>query len=78
MEMKEEKSNGDSMTEKQDPYTTGLRFRLLWQYGLEVSREVPDNNQAVRHALELPLHWRVEWIDARWQIQAYEEDNVRD
>lgn len=27
----------------------------------------------VRHALELPLHWRVPRLNARWYIEAYEK-----
>lgn len=33
--------------------------------------------QVACHALELPLHWRVQWFDARWQIQAYEKGSSR-
>ncbi|KAL3742048.1 hypothetical protein ACJRO7_017516 [Eucalyptus globulus] len=25
------------------------------------------------HALELPLHWRVQWFDIKWQISLYEQ-----
>ncbi|KAF2303395.1 hypothetical protein GH714_017831 [Hevea brasiliensis] len=28
----------------------------------------------VVHALELPHHWRVQWFDVKWQIDAYEND----
>ncbi|XP_031395274.1 alpha-farnesene synthase-like isoform X3 [Punica granatum] len=43
-----------------------------------IIEEVPNDNQVVHHALELPLHWRVEWFDARWQIRFHEKEKSGD
>ncbi|KAF8377148.1 hypothetical protein HHK36_030521 [Tetracentron sinense] len=84
------KNNG---LEEEDLYATALHFRLLRQYGYEVSQgeELLDEAQEfttrhlkelkgniaphlvkqVSHALELPLHWTLPRIEARWFIDFY-------
>ncbi|EXC71167.1 (E,E)-alpha-farnesene synthase [Morus notabilis] len=36
-----------------------------------------DLSKDVVHALKIPSHWRVQWFDVKWQMEAYERDNHR-
>lgn len=40
----------------------------------EVDQSIVDPNLVmhVKHSLELPLHWRIQRLEARWYIDAYE------
>ena len=40
---------------------------------LEEKRVDPELSALVRHALEIPLHWRMPRLEARWFMDVYEK-----
>ncbi|CAF1919843.1 unnamed protein product [Brassica oleracea] len=63
-------------------HATTLGFQLLRQHGFNVSEEKfvdggETCNAEVReneiHALEMPYHWRMRRLEARWYIDAYKK-----
>ncbi|CAL1397699.1 unnamed protein product [Linum trigynum] len=36
-----------------------------------------DLEERVAHALELPIHWRVQWFDVKWQIKVHERGRAK-
>ncbi|KAL0335050.1 UNVERIFIED_CONTAM: (-)-alpha-terpineol synthase [Sesamum radiatum] len=55
--------------------TLGLARQFATNFLQKYLNEKIDENLSllVRHALELPIHWRVERPNARWFIEAYEK-----
>ncbi|KAL0365206.1 UNVERIFIED_CONTAM: (-)-alpha-terpineol synthase [Sesamum angustifolium] len=55
--------------------TLGLAREFTTNFLQKYPNEKIDENLSllVRHALELPIHWRVERPNARWFIEAYEK-----
>ncbi|KAK3433327.1 hypothetical protein EUGRSUZ_D00859 [Eucalyptus grandis] len=57
---------GENILHEAKAFSTGiLRERVSSLDGRLFKRTV--------HALELPLHWRVQWFDIKWQISLYEQ-----
>ncbi|XP_010054439.2 alpha-farnesene synthase [Eucalyptus grandis] len=57
---------GENILHEAKAFSTGiLRERVSSLEGQLFKRTV--------HALELPLHWRVQWFDIKWQISFYEQ-----
>ncbi|KAK3433319.1 alpha-farnesene synthase [Eucalyptus grandis] len=57
---------GENILHEAKTFSTGiLRKRVSSLDGRLFKRAV--------HALELPMHWRVQWFDIKWQISLYEQ-----
>ncbi|KAK3433312.1 hypothetical protein EUGRSUZ_D00869 [Eucalyptus grandis] len=57
---------GENILHEAKAFSTGiLRKRVSSLDGRLFKRAV--------HALELPMHWRVQWFDIKWQISLYEQ-----
>ncbi|XP_039166663.1 (E,E)-alpha-farnesene synthase [Eucalyptus grandis] len=57
---------GENILEEAKAFSTGiLQERVSGLDGQLLKRAV--------HALELPMHWRVQWFDIKWQIDLYEQ-----
>ena len=63
-------TSGESILDEARDFTT----KHLQEY---LKNNTDDNNLAilVSHALELPLHWRMLRLEARWFIDVYEKTN---
>ncbi|XP_056161807.1 (E,E)-alpha-farnesene synthase-like [Syzygium oleosum] len=57
---------GENILDEAKAFSTGIvRERVSGLDGQLLKRAV--------HALELPMHWRVQWFDIKWQIGLYEQ-----
>lgn len=57
---------GENILDEAKAFSSGiLRERVSGLHGQLSKRAV--------HALELPMHWRVQWFDIKWQIDLYEQ-----
>ncbi|CAN0852530.1 Alpha-farnesene synthase [Linum grandiflorum] len=62
-------SEAEDILEEAGRFSTGIlkdKYLSLCQLDKSLARRVA-------HALELPIHWRVEWFDVKWQISANEK-----
>ncbi|XP_040959132.1 (R)-limonene synthase 1, chloroplastic [Gossypium hirsutum] len=67
--------NSNDQMKKGNLYATASEFRLLRQHGYHSSsgdHVDPILTIQVKHAMELPLHWRMRRLEARWYIDVHE------